>query len=588
MTLLFKNNATSRLAINTDAASPTLTVLVNEGEKFPNPAPGDYFAVTIEDRRTNQLEVCRCTARSGDVLTVQRGQEDTFAQPFSQYATVSHRPTAGTFQDLLDIVINASGYTKSEADDRFINRDGDMMSGALSVLPPISNDDATTKLYVDTTTATKVHTHVMADVTDLQPALDAKAPMGPNDGAVYVWKELGWASSSEMTFPWDRIVGAPATYPPSPHTHPTSDVINLDTALGSLNTQILDLQANKTSEAPADGKQYARQDTAWVPVTSAVYVGSDPPADPADNALFWDCDNGSMYIRYDDGDSAQWVRCNAQGLGDAPLDAKTYGRSNQAWVEIASGIPDAPLGGSFYGRKSNAWVIPGIADITNLQTTLNAKFNTAGGTITGGVAMNAGLTVNAVSGTYSGVFNNNSTLGGGVVGFGSSASAYGICGYGAWGFYGTAGYIGGVTLSGNDITSPGSLNVQQYVTTARGGSEVQTSSANTVMTTNGTIRRTTSSMYFKNQIEKLAPEYADLVLKLKTVFYRPGENVNEPKDWSRFGFIAEDAFGVDFRFADCEPEEPTKPIIHDLNAIVACLLDVVRRQGDRIAALEAR
>ena len=74
---IFANHATSRLRVATPAGSVTLTLPTGDGAKFPQPV-GDgsnQFAVTIDDRRTGQIEVCICDQRNGDILHVLRGQE---------------------------------------------------------------------------------------------------------------------------------------------------------------------------------------------------------------------------------------------------------------------------------------------------------------------------------------------------------------------------------------------------------------------------------------------------------------------------------------------------------------------------------
>lgn len=47
----------------------------------------------------------------------------------------------------------------------------------------------------------------------------------------YKWTGTAWISNNAATFDWDDITGKPATFPPSSHTHPISDVTNLQTAL---------------------------------------------------------------------------------------------------------------------------------------------------------------------------------------------------------------------------------------------------------------------------------------------------------------------------------------------------------------------
>jgi len=102
MMMLFTNNASSRLYAAIDAVTTSIRVQAGDGTKFPTPVGdgSDYFAVTIEDRRSGQIEICNCTARSGDIFQVQRGKEGTLAQAFELGATVSNRLTAATMDFL--------------------------------------------------------------------------------------------------------------------------------------------------------------------------------------------------------------------------------------------------------------------------------------------------------------------------------------------------------------------------------------------------------------------------------------------------------------------------------------------------------
>ena len=173
MSFLYKNNAISRLKVDHTAAALTLTVLDGEGAKFPLPTGGDFFFVTLDDRRSGQIEICKCTARSGDVLTVLRAQEGTIAQDFAKDATVANRFTAGT----LDIILATAGYTKGEADAKFVDTAGDTMTGPL-VLPagsPPSANAATNKGYVDAQIATR-------------------APEAPSDGSTYGRHNAAWVA----------------------------------------------------------------------------------------------------------------------------------------------------------------------------------------------------------------------------------------------------------------------------------------------------------------------------------------------------------------------------------------------------------
>ena len=100
--MIFANNATSRLDVAINTSDTTIHVEPGYGARFPQPV-GDgsnWFTVTVDDRRTGQLEIMKCTARAGDILTVTRAQENTAAQEFLRYATVSNRLTAATMDFL--------------------------------------------------------------------------------------------------------------------------------------------------------------------------------------------------------------------------------------------------------------------------------------------------------------------------------------------------------------------------------------------------------------------------------------------------------------------------------------------------------
>lgn len=108
MAIIFANNAVSKLAQALSSGQTTITVQTGTGALFPSPSGGDYFKLTIEDRRTQQIEVTHCIGRSGDVLTIVRAQEDMTAQDFLAGATVSNRFTRDTPDAILDEVPNAN------------------------------------------------------------------------------------------------------------------------------------------------------------------------------------------------------------------------------------------------------------------------------------------------------------------------------------------------------------------------------------------------------------------------------------------------------------------------------------------------
>ncbi len=104
MAQLFTNNAEGTLSVAVSSAGQTtLTLNTGKGAKFPSPTGSDYCKVTIDDG-TN-VEICICTSRTADVLTVTRGQEGTTAQSsFAIGSKVELRVTAAVMTALANPV----------------------------------------------------------------------------------------------------------------------------------------------------------------------------------------------------------------------------------------------------------------------------------------------------------------------------------------------------------------------------------------------------------------------------------------------------------------------------------------------------
>lgn len=95
---VFANFSRSTLAARITASTTELRLAEGEGDRFPSP-DGTYDEIcSIIVKTTTQYEVMYCTARSGDVLTVERGKEGTTAQVFAAGTAVVHNVTAGFFE----------------------------------------------------------------------------------------------------------------------------------------------------------------------------------------------------------------------------------------------------------------------------------------------------------------------------------------------------------------------------------------------------------------------------------------------------------------------------------------------------------
>lgn len=101
---LAANNATTTLASNITNIQTSVPLAAGTGAEFPSPGTNEQFALTVVDAATGLLtEVMYCTSRSGDTLTVVRGQEGTAAAAWSAGDPVGNFMTAGTFKTLKQV-----------------------------------------------------------------------------------------------------------------------------------------------------------------------------------------------------------------------------------------------------------------------------------------------------------------------------------------------------------------------------------------------------------------------------------------------------------------------------------------------------
>jgi hypothetical protein len=73
---------------------------------------------------------------------------------------------------------------------------------------------------------------------------------------------------------------------------------------GSTMTGLLTLSGNPTANLHAASKQY-------VDSRPALLISDNAPAGAVDNAMWWESDTGTLYVRYNDGNTTQWVTAMA-------------------------------------------------------------------------------------------------------------------------------------------------------------------------------------------------------------------------------------------------------------------------------------
>ncbi|WP_258320244.1 gp53-like domain-containing protein [Enterobacter roggenkampii] len=101
--LLAANNAQTVLAAGISSSATSMTVNTGTGALFPSPTPGvSFFKLTFVDAATGQIsEIVHVTARSGDVMTIDRAQEGTTARSWSANDIAANMMTAGTLSYIL-------------------------------------------------------------------------------------------------------------------------------------------------------------------------------------------------------------------------------------------------------------------------------------------------------------------------------------------------------------------------------------------------------------------------------------------------------------------------------------------------------
>ncbi len=117
MTLhLYANNASTTLSSGISSTSTSIVMATGDGALFPLPsAPGEGFFMTLTDAETQQTrEIVYCTARSGDVCTVVRGQQGTPASIWGAGDIIAQLVTKGDLDGFVqpDQLVG-SVYTKA-------------------------------------------------------------------------------------------------------------------------------------------------------------------------------------------------------------------------------------------------------------------------------------------------------------------------------------------------------------------------------------------------------------------------------------------------------------------------------------------
>lgn len=116
--LMLQNNAQSALVMSIGPTDTQLRLRVGDGARFPAVLAGaGWFPVVLIDPG-GAWELCRCTASTRDILTVQRGVEGTTARSF---------PSGTTVRLVLSQAGMAALYSRAAADPATYQRDSTLI-----------------------------------------------------------------------------------------------------------------------------------------------------------------------------------------------------------------------------------------------------------------------------------------------------------------------------------------------------------------------------------------------------------------------------------------------------------------------------
>ena len=113
MAVKFTNNAATTLAAGINSSATSISV--TDGSVFPSLSSGEHFYCTFDD--TTNTEIVKVTARSGNTLTVVRGQDDTTARAFSSGDKAELRVVAALLEDVKTEVTSTLNVDTFTGDD---------------------------------------------------------------------------------------------------------------------------------------------------------------------------------------------------------------------------------------------------------------------------------------------------------------------------------------------------------------------------------------------------------------------------------------------------------------------------------------
>lgn len=331
---------------------------------------------------------------------------------------------------------------------------------------------------------------------------------------------------------------------------------------------------------------------------AGVAISDTPPASPLVGQFWLEADSGTLFVRWQDANSQQWVDVSGSSALENYL--PLAGGSMTGFLTLHAD-PDAAMKAATkqYVDAANTaqnTTIAAKADTTAVNAGLALKANLTGAVFTGDITTyrtggtTGAIFLNSAGSRYLYNDGTNYQLGGAGNIWHSGNLDPGV--YAPYSWVSTYfAQLSGAAFTGAVQVAGGLYNAGAPTTAAVANAHISNADGNH-------FYRNNSSLQYKTAVEPLAPEYGDKILALKPIFYRGNEKSADDPTWSWFGFSAENCDEVDFRFCSYTVAEPVKegerwqdkPLVPEnihTHGILAALVELVQRQEKRIQALEA-
>jgi hypothetical protein len=344
--------------------------------------------------------------------------------------------------------------------------------------------------------------------------------------------------------------------------------------------------------------------TAFTSAAPVVQISTVPPTPAEQGNLWFNNNDGRLYIYYADGSTEQWIDASPDNASEV-IWSRSGGTIEPANAGDDVGSPGGLSQTGHSWRISNEGQIYSWGNVGYGLTIADTSSGSAQETIVLNRDGSATFADQVTAGGAWATGNGRTAIGKtgvGIIGNGGSGTIFSV--YSANGAPATIRFqengsatfgSGNITLDANGIASfaaasgkpielgenlgngPRIRSMGTYDTTAA-------SADNIVITNSGLFARQSSSIRYKKDVETLEDSYADNILNARPVWYRSRSEEDNP-DHGYYGFIAEEIAELEPRLATYNSDGKPEGVLYAQFAPL--LLNLIKRQQSRIEALEA-